>query len=86
MFATHAQQDYVKTQCQTLQMMTRKCHAITTKLIPRIELQIKMHQRISTLLLAGPSDVEQTSIYIILEVVNANSLNKIKEFIPNFPG
>ena len=85
-FATHAKQDYVKTQCQTLQMMTRKCHAITTKLIPRIELQIKMHQRISTLLLAGPSDVEQTSIYIILEVVNANSLNKIKEFIPNFPG
>ena len=93
MITSHARQDYVKTQCEMLHIMTRRYHVISTKLIPRIELQIKLHKRISTSLLTGSSNIEQTCTYIKsgefykeIELVNADSLAKIKEVIPNFTG
>jgi len=93
MIISHARQDYVKTQSETLQMMTRKYHVINIKLIPRIALQIKLHKWITSSLLAGSPEIEQTCTYIKsgefnkeIELVNVNSLMKIKEVIPNFPG
>ena len=66
-------------------------HEITTLLLPCIKLSIKLHKQITSSLLNGSPDIEQTYDYYMsnrydeeLDSVTTNRLIKLQEVAPNF--
>ena len=82
---------YLMIQCEYLQMRTPDYHHITTLLLPRIKLCIKIHKQITSSLLNGSPDIELTYHYIRSgkydeeeELVDTNCLIKLQEVAPMY--
>ena len=82
-------QKYVMTQCEHLQMMTPEYHQITLLILPVIESFVKLHKEITSSLLAGSPNVEQTNYYVMSgkfdeerELMVFNYLIKTQEVAP----
>ena len=82
---------YMITKCEWLQIKTHDYHDITTYVIPKIKLYIKLHKQISSSFHTGSPDIELTFHYFVsgkyneeLELVETNHLIKLQEVAPNF--
>ena len=82
---------YMMKNCEYLMMMTSDYHRITTLILPGIKLYVKRHEQITSSLLNGTPDIEQTYHFFISgkhceeeELVKYNSLIKLQEIAPNF--
>ena len=80
---------YMMMMCEYLQMRTLDYHVITTLILPRIQLNIKIHKQITSSLQNGSPDVELTYHYIMSgkydeeeELVWTNHLIKRQEVAP----
>ena len=81
---------YMMMKCESLQMKTPDYHDITTLLLPRIKLCIKLQKQITSSLLNGSPDIELTYHYFMSgkyneeeELVRTNYLIKLQEVAPN---
>ena len=82
---------YMMRGCEYLHIRTPDYHDITTLLLPRIKLCIKLHKQITSSLLNGSPDIELTYHYIMSgkydeeqELVMTNRLIKLQEVAPNY--
>ena len=83
---------YMILKCEDLQMMTSDYHDITTKLLPFIKFDIKLHEEISSSLLNGTPEIELTYSHIWssklnnerIKLVMINRLNKLQQVAPNY--
>ena len=82
-------QNYVMTQCEHLQMMTPEYHQVTLLILPVIESFVKLHKEITSSLLAGSPNIEQTNYYVMSgkfdeerELMVFNYLIKTQEVAP----
>ena len=81
---------YMMMMCEHLQMKTYEYHRITILSLPCIKLRIKLHKQITSSLLNGSPDIEQTYLYVGSgkydeeeDLVMTNYYIKVQEVAPN---
>ena len=81
---------YMMMQCEHLQMRIHDYHPIAILILPYIKLHIKVHKQITSSLLKGSPEIEQTYHYITsgeyyeeCELLKTNYLIKLQEVAPN---
>ena len=82
---------FMVTKCEHLQMWTSNYHVIITLTAPSIKFYVKLHKQITSSLLTGSPDIEQTYHYILSDKINedkelmkTNRLIKLQEVAPNY--